>query len=586
MFRMRKIVFVIYGIWLSACSQAVAQAQIEGADRVLLNGKIYTVDAAKPWAEAVAIRDGRFVFVGDNSGAREFIGNSTVVSDLGGHLVIPGIIDSHTHPGMMGLEQYGPALPKNDPKALLAAVKAYADTVPDKQWVRMCCWPNSDYIHGRAGPDKRDLDAIVPDKPVWLTSSSWHSYWLNSKALEVLGVDRDTPDPRQGIASYVRDDKGELTGWVKEGAGWQHFPQVFPVDQKLLREGTVWFLDKLSENGVTTVYDGGNLDFEDEVYSILADLDRSGKLPLRYEGTYMIYSPERRRLAIPEMRRLQAAYGGHRLKFRTIKLFMDGITAERSGAMLEPYADNPSYVGTTLLSKFELRDLLLELNAEKFDLHVHAIGDLAVRTVLDAVQAARAAVDGEFYPRVTIAHLQSVDPADFPRFAELGVSANFTPWWHNFARKDRDFVALGSERSSRLYMARPLFESAANVTFGSDDWTPDVLSPFLGMQVGHNRQLPPDWFEAGDTDVSAFLPPASEKLDMTLMIRGYTLNGAYPLRMEDQIGSIATGKLADLVALDGNLFTMDPWMISKTKALAVMMEGDLIHGELQSWLAP
>jgi predicted amidohydrolase YtcJ len=176
--------------------------------------------------------------------------------------------------------------------------------------------------------------------------------------------------------------------------------------------------------------------------------------------------------------------------------------------------------------------------------------------------------------------LQIVDPADWPRFAELGVSANFTPWWHGVSARDPSLVALGEERSSRTYIAKPLFESGANVSFGSDDWTPDVLSPFLGMQVGHNRQFPVEWLEGRGSDASVFRPPESEKLDLELLIRGYTINGAFPFRMEEQIGSIETGKSADLVVLGENLFTMDPLAIHEVKPEAVMMEGKVIQGAL------
>jgi predicted amidohydrolase YtcJ len=576
-----NITFLAAALLISACDGANQRSLIENADLVLTGGRIYTEDARNPWAQAVAIQGKRFVYVGDDRSAEAYVGESTERIDLGGRLVLPGLIDGHTHPGMMGIERYGPSLPDTGHEDLLAAVKAYADSAPDEEWIRMCCWSNAQYVDGRDGPNRRDLDAIVPDRPVWITSLLWHSYWLNSKALETLRVDENTPDPRPGIASYVRDENGELTGWVKEGAGWQHFAKVFTIDPALHRERVTEFLNILSEHGVTTVFDGGNLDYEDEVYGLLSELEKSGKLPLRYEGTYMIYLPERRHLAVQEMKRLSNVYGGERLRFRTIKLFMDGINSNRSGGMLEPYADDPDYVGNTMLTVGELRDFLLELHQEKFDLHVHAIGDLAVRTVLDAVEAAKAMVEGDLYPRVTIAHLEIVDPADWPRFAKLGVTANFTAWWHAVSTEDPPAVSLGEERAARTFIAKPLFDSGANVTFSSDDWTPQVLSPFLGMQVGHNRQSPGEPQSERGSDASAFLPPASERLDLELMLKGYTINGAYPFRMEDQIGSIESGKLADLVVLDENLFDMNRSEIHKIKPLAVMMEGEFIRGGIR-----
>ena len=567
---------------LTGCSPGNEAQQaddaIAAADRVLTSGKIYTVDAGKPWAGAVAIRGDRFVFVGDDDGAREYIGKSTAVTDLDGRLVIPGIIDGHTHPGYIDLEQYGPPLPETSHEDMLAALKDYAEQNPDKKWIRMCCWPVERYVRDGKGPHKRDLDDVVPDRPVWIGSSAWHSAWLNSKALEVIGVDSGTPDPQPGVAIYARDESGELTGWVKEGAGWQHFATQFDVDAPIQTASIEAFLRTLSEHGVTTVYDAGNFGYGDHVYGFVAQLEKDGKLPLRYEGTYQIYVPERRQHAITEMKRLQDTYGGERLKFRTVKLFMDGVVENRSGAMLEPYSDAAGQSGGTMLSVDELRDFLVELHHEKFDIHIHAIGDHAVRDALDAVEAARAAVEGELYPRVTLSHLQYMDAAELPRFAELDVSANFTPWWHGYDGEDSAHSGLGTARSSLTYLARPLFDTGGNVTFSSDEWALDVLTPFLGMQVGHTRKYPDDWQDR--VDVSTTRLPESEQLDLELMLRGYTINGAYPFRMEDSIGSIEAGKLADLVVLDDNLFEMDPEAIHKIKPAAVMMEGKVIHGTL------
>jgi predicted amidohydrolase YtcJ len=569
-------VFLALAMTLSGCGPAPES----GADVVLTNARIYTVDENRPWAEAVAIQGDRFVYVGDPAGAEAFVGESTLRSDLGGRFVMPAIIDGHTHPGMMGAESFGPSLPGSGHEDLLGEVKAYAESEPGDGWIKLCCWSNYDYLVLGREPHKSELDAIVPDRPVWITSLSWHSYWLNSKGLETLGVDADSQDPAPGVAYYVRDKNGEPTGWIKEGAGWQFMAEQFPADLEQIREGIDLSLELLSTNGVTTVYDGGNFDYVDEVYGYLAELDAAGKLLLRYEGTYMVYLPERRHFAVQEMKRLREAYGGERLKFRTIKLFMDGINSNLSGGVLEPYVDHPDHVGATLLSVDELRDWLLELHEEKFDLHIHAIGDLAVRTALDGVEAARAIVGDEFYPRVTVAHLQVIDEADWPRFGELDVSANFTAWWHGLSAKDPSMALLGRPRSLHAYPANELIKTGGNVTFSSDDWTPDVLSPFLGIEVGHNRQFPDEWLAARGTTPDQFRPPASEQLDLEQMIRGYTIRGAYPFRMEDKLGSIEVGKMADLLVLDENPFEIDRRSIHRIKPAVVMMEGQAIHGEL------
>ena len=570
---------VLVAVSIVSCNQDSELQSQQAADWILTGGKFFTVDDRQPWAQAIAIKDGRFLYVGSEAGVAEFVTESTRKTELAGRLVIPGIVDGHTHPGYIDLERYGAELPETNPGEFLNAVGEYAESHPDEEWIRLCCWPNKWYVSGKEGPRKEDLDAVVPDRPVWIASSAWHSVWLNSVALEKLGVNSSTPDPRPGVAVYARDEDGALTGWVKEGAAWQHFASQFDVDEKLHRESIVNFLNTLSEHGVTTVYDGGNMGYEDHVYSFLSELDKSGRLPLRYEGTYQIFVPERRNHAVAQMKRLRKLYGGPRLQFNTIKLFMDGINENRTGALLEPYRDNPDYVGNTMLTVDELRDFLIELHNEEFDIHIHTIGDLAARRVLDGVEAAKQQVGNDFYPRVTVSHMELVDPADIPRFAGLGIIVNFTPWWHGVDTDSVVTPAFGEERMARTYTAKPLFDAGALVSFSSDDWRLDVLTPFLGMQVGHNRQYPKEWLSDGD-DASAIRLPESEQLDLELMIRGYTINGAHQFRMEDQIGSIETGKLADLVVLDENLFEMDRYDIHKIKPYAVMMEGELIHGGL------
>ncbi|MEE3236800.1 MAG: amidohydrolase [Pseudomonadota bacterium] len=572
---MRPMNVILFFLPLFGCAEDTSMPM---ADWVLTNGQIYTVDENQPWAEAVVIRDGDFVYVGSNAGATAYAADNT--TDLGGRMVIPGIVDGHTHPGLYGIEQYNAGFVETDREAFLEELRIWAEDNPGEDWVRGCCWPVINYVDGPVGPDRRELDEIFPDRPVWLTSSSWHSYWLNSRALEVLGVDEDSEDPRFPIAIYKRDDDGRLTGWLKEGAGWQFFGQVFEINEDIHNASVREFLQYLSMRGVTSLYDGGNLDYSDAVYQLLYDLEEAGELPIRYEGTYMVSVPARRAHAVAEMRRFREAYGGERLQFNTIKLFMDGIHENRSSAMFEPFTDDLDYESNTTLTVEELHDWLIELHEAQFDLHIHAIGDFAVNVVLEGVEMAQATVGDDFYPRVTMAHLQNIHPGDRERFAELGVSANFTAWWHGIDSPDPALAGLGPERSHQSYPVRPLYDSGANVTFSSDDWRLDVLSPFLGIQVGHTRQYP-DIMLSGDQDPEAFKGPTSEKLPLEYMIRGFTINGAYQLRMEDRIGSIESGKSADFVVLPENLFEVNPKAIYTLMPDAVIMEGELIQGQME-----
>jgi len=233
-----------------------------------------------------------------------------------------------------------------------------------------------------------------------------------------------------------------------------------------------------------------------------------------------------------------------------------------------------------MFSAEELRDFLLELNKEQMDLHVHTIGDLSVKTVLDAVEAAQAIAKDNFYPRVTIAHLELIDPADLPRIKELGVICNFTPWWLGVNHNDVVKVSLGEERYANMYKPKSLIDIGATVTFSSDTWSGGDLfstniNPYFGMQVGHTRQYPKEWWETEDDGIR---PPDNERLSLEHLIEGYTRNGAYQLRKENKIGSIEVGKLADLVVLEKNLFEVDRYEIWKVKPSTVMMEGEIIQG--------
>ena len=574
----------LLGFLFTSCVSCGDTENRESADLILAGARIFTSNEQQPWAEAVAIKNGRFIYVGDSAGASKYLSDNTQSFDLKGRLVIPGLVDAHAHPGYVDVEHFGEILETSE-KEILAAVKKYAEEHPDDEWLRLCCWPIGLYVEGNQGPDKRTLDAVVPDRPVWFVSEWWHSGWLNSKALEVLGVDKNTADPKPGVATYVRDENGEPTGWVKEGAGWQHFAEQFPINESARKtsheQNMLAALQILSEAGVTTLYDAGNFGYEDLVFGFMANLEKEGELPVRYEGTYQIFTPERVHMAVSEMKRYRREYGGDRLQFNTVKLFMDGINQNRSSGLLEHHADDPSYVGDTMLTVEELRDFLLELSKEQFDLHVHTMGDLAVRRVLDAVEVAKDISKDNFYPRVTISHLGLIDSADLPRIKDLDVICNFTPWWFTADQDDPLKTWLGEDRYGNMYSPKSLFDLGIDVTFSSDEWwggelLPTYLNPYFGMQVGHTRQYPSEWREQ-DEDIR---PPESEQLSIEQLISGYTQNGAYQLRMENEIGSIETGKLADLVVLNDNLFDIDRDKIWKVKPAAVLMEGEVIQGAL------
>ena len=550
------------------------------ADLVITNAMIFTSNSEQTWAEAVAISDGEFVFVGDDEGVKSI--QTAMSLDLQGRMVLPGLIDGHAHPGYVNVENFG-EVSGETPQALLASVKAYAEQHPEQRWLRLCCWPTAMFVDGGEGPKKEVLDAVVPDRLVWFESETAHDFWLNSKALAELGVDSKTPDPKPGLAMYARDEQGNPTGWIKEGAGVQHFAEQFaltdPSQIERHKDGVAKILDVMSGHGLTAIFDAGNKGYGDHVYSVIASLEREGRLPLRYYGTYQIFTPERAEKAIAEVKRYRREYGGSLLRFNSVKVFMDGISANQSASYTQPYVGS-GIATEPLLSTEELTTLLLSLHEEQLDLMVHSIGDRAIKTVLDAVEAARAKVGGPFYPRVTVAHLALIDPADVDRIEALDVVANFSPWW--FGVEDSPVVRnlLGPERYDAMYPARTVFDTGARVTFSSDEWwggdmLPTYVSPYLGIQTGHTRQYPKEWWQSENDGIRA---PAAERLELEQLLAGYTQNGAYQLRLEDTLGAIEVGKDADFVVLEEDLFQIDPHAIWTLEPSLVVMQGQIMHG--------
>ncbi|MBW1843110.1 MAG: amidohydrolase [Deltaproteobacteria bacterium] len=566
---------------LSACGSE-PESNPDLADILIHNARIYTVGESNPWAQAAAIRDGRFVYVGDNAGVHAFHGPDTLSFDLGGKMVLPGLIDSHTHPGyiaIQGNEDTSKNLPYPATQAeILAWLGDFAAANPEPELIVTGNWQVD--IFGVEGPHKEDLDAVVPDRPVILLDDSGHSQWVNSAFLKQIGVDKDTPDEVPGVSFFSRDANGEPTGWVKEAGMLRHFSingALLPEHHELV-ERMERVVHHLSRSGVTSLLDAGNMGIEDRIYAAVAELDRSERLPLRYEATYHIRLPDQVPNAIEELKRLRAQYAGERLRFNTVKIHFDGINELRTASVLEPYSDDPGNIGGTTISGEVLEQFILELNEEVIDLHLHTNSDGAARVALDAVGGARERAGGELDTRVTLCHLELLHEDDSGRFRELGVIANFTLHWNGIGYLSSWGPSIGPERTAQRFRIRPLIEDGAIVTYSSDETTIAGLartSPFFSMQIGHNRQ------EVDAAPDSEILAPVEERLDLADIVDGYTKAGAYQLRAENDLGTIEVGKVADLVVLNQDFFEVDRHQIHTTAPTAVMLAGELVQGSLR-----
>lgn len=572
------LAFLAVGSLLAACSDepAVHEGSLPDQNNfVVVNARVHTSEVESPEARAFVVKDGYFTYVGDRSGALND-GQGLPVFDAAGGTILPGLIDAHTHPGMIGFlgdDDEEPLIPKTSHEDIMAWLD---DTVTWRSGlvIQAGDWPT--VLYGIDGPKKEDLDEIVKWRAVMLFDDSGHSQWLNSSALKLLGVDNDTPDPAPGLSYFVRDEEGEPTGWVKEFALIPYIGDDLLPPRDDIKRRLSEFLDFLSSKGVTTLFDAGNLLYHDEIYGIVAELDKEGRLPLRYYGSIHIVLPSQRETAIADLIALRTEYGSERLKFETIKIHFDGVQEIRTAAMIDPYLGEGAGSGRTLFTEEELTNFILELHDEEIDLHLHTVGDAAIRTALNAVEAARQITKGGLRCQVSLSHIEVLQDSDAARFAELGVVANFTPHWSGGYFQGSE-LTVGSPRSDNLYRVRGIEDSGGTVSYSSDTTTySEILraNPFYGMQVGHNRQ------EVAGGEDAEILSPRTERLPLDLLVEGYTMGGARQLGLDDSLGSITTGKEADFILLDRDLFEVNRYRIHEVEPLAVVMNGRLVSGSL------
>ncbi|MBE3112452.1 MAG: amidohydrolase [Acidobacteria bacterium] len=532
---------------------------VERADLLLTNGAVYTMSAARPWASAVAVAKGKILYVGDDRGALRLRGGLTVVADLGGKMVLPAFQDSHIHLVTGGVElglcNLNGLRTKED---VFAKIKAYAAANPGQAWVTGGGWDLP--VFPQANPRKEDLDALVPDRPAALSSADGHSAWVNSRALELAGVTEDTADPAGG--RIERDPKtGEPTGTLRESAAGlveKLVPELGLEDYiKGLRAGLLL----ANRFGIVSIIEASA---DNKILDAYAALDRSGELSVRVLASLHVDTGK----GIAEVERLvklRQAYRGARLKSTAAKIFADGVMEPRTAALLEPYIDRPGDRGTPLLEPEAFDALAAALDAADFQIHVHAIGDRAIRISLDAFEAAGRA-NGFRDMRHHIAHLELIDPTDIPRFKRLGVAANFQALWAYADPYITDLTIpiLGPGRSRWLYPIGSVARTGAVIAGGSD-WSVSSMNPLEAIQVALTRRGPDD--PPGD----AWIP--EEKVDLETMLRAYTTNGAWLSHDEKARGSLEPGKAADLIVLGRDLFKIPASEIGRVRVLLTLLDG-------------
>ena len=556
------------------------------ADKIIKNAKIFTADQDKPQATALAVKDGKFVYVGDEAGLSAYEGE---VKDLGGKFIMPGLIDTHVHITTGVAFEYadlGEYILCTGKKEILDFMSEYVSKNPGLEPYRFML-PRAS-LNGE-DLSKEDLDAFCPDSGLVILEGECHSVWVNSKMLETHGITDDTPDPVPGLAYFVRKD-GHITGNAFESTSW---PFLFDQLRKDLTDDQIGaavsrWISFCEEYGVSAVFDAGfpeHNDIHERIYSKLRDLDRQGKLPVYIDGCYILTNPMKVKEALEETKRFNREFTTGHLKVHTLKILMDGTLKIETAAMVTPYVDTGA-VGATTFNAEEIAEILKELNRAGLDFHAHCVGERSSRVVLDGVELAKKELGDSFKVKVTCTHLWVQDDADLSRFAKLGVIANYTPAWHNgnmgLGCEPSEFwpSLIGEKRAAKMFRSKTVWDTGALVTWSSDDVSFGDFSswnPYYGMEVGMTRWINEKTKSPEGQSTKKPLEPASEKMNIEEMILGYTINGAKQLGVEAFKGSITTGKEADFLVFDNDLMTAEHEGFSHNKPADVYICGKKVN---------
>ena len=576
------------------------------ADTVFMNGAVYTCNDQEPWAEAVAVKDGKVLFVGKSKGAEKYTGPDTEVIDLAGKMLMPSFIDSHMHPpGSVITELYNIALGQNDSvEGLLETVREFVEANPGLDYYYGMGWSVGAFRGDEAtyGPKKERLDEICSDAPIILRSYDGHSTWVNSKALELAGVTKFTPDPAGGVIE--RDPvTGEPWGTLKESAA-DLVPSVeYTLEQQCIAAEV--FQDFMHSLGYTGIFSAGA---EENVYRAFKKMDDDGKLTMWVRGSHYI-GPARSgdiylgsgssggasdlqgvvAEQIQDLERMMETYNSELFKISNAKFFADGVIEGVTGSLLEPYHEDAgkgdNWYGLNYWRDLDaldtLKETIAELNSRGIQVHVHSIGDRATRDFLDAFEYALEKVPGEH--RNAITHLQVVSQEDIPRFKDLGIIANCQvywdlkePGWWEYV----DTIFLG-ERAEYEYPLGSFVRAGVTIAGSSDCPVTDPPHPLWAIEAGVTRNLNcPEFYGVdpiSDMDDPAWLLNKDERVSLEDMIKCYTCNNAYALFIDDKTGTIEEGKYADLVILGENLFEVDPIDISTVPILMTIFHGDVVY---------
>ena len=541
------------------------------ADTILYNGVIRTMDAANPVAEAIAIAGGRIVGLGTRAELQTFQGEATDLVDLGGRMVMPGLIDFHVHLlTSMIARLHRTALDTADEfETILHKIEAACARPGGRDWVVASAYGARALARMREPGALAALDAVSRGRPVALQHLSGHGYFVNSAALQAAGIDAETPDPPDG--EIVKDAAGRPTGLLVEAGAWpvtSVIPQISPAEKAEAARASIGYLNSL---GITGFADAST---SLEMLEIYRALDEAGALTC-WAAFHLALSPTCSNYAADEaslMREQRRELCGPHMHADFAKIFLDGVPSLRTAAMLAPYASAPEEAPVaTALTLDELTEAIADFDRDGIGVKVHAVGDRAIRMVLDAVEQVRRR-NGPGGPQHQIAHGQFIAASDIPRLAALNVLHDMCPpLWHPNSASLTHERMVGPERYATVWPVRDILAAGAAVVAASDWRTiaPD-LDPWEAMCGLVTRRDPTGRHEGAHAPGQA--------LSVAEVLPLYTSNPATAMRLGHRTGRLAPGLSADMIMLDRDLTTIDPMAIAQTRVLATWFEGRLVHG--------
>ena len=553
-------------------------------DYIVKNARLFTANVNNANATCFAVKDGKFVYVGDENGSSDLIGE---VRDAGNKFICPAFMDSHVHITVPIVFMFSPEslfIHCNGKNECLKIIENFITEHPGQERY------NFDLPIGNLNGEKLtryDLDAICSDKEIVIVEGESHSAWVNSKVMANNGITDETPDVAPGLSYYERDENGHKTGYLVEMTEAEILmgSHTKNITDEQIKEALMPLIEFSKKQGICAYFDAGtpgNPEFSERVYTVMSDMDKKGELPIYVDGCYLIYDRKQLKDAIEVLKHLREKFSEGNVRVNTLKIMMDGTLAVHTASLVTPYADTGT-VGGCLFNTQEIVDLLKKLNENGFDLHVHTVGEGAIRTILDAVEIAKNELKDSFKVHVTCAHLELMDDAEMDRFAKLGVTANFSAWWHSGAGSGggstfEDRVALlGEERAAKKALrSKSLWDTGAMVCWSSDNVTFGdfrAWSPYLGMESAITR-LNDEKTNINEEEKQYIqLLPASECMNHEEMLIGYTINNARQLNIENIKGSIDIGKDADYLIFDEDMLSVDPRGMSYILPKEVFFKG-------------